>query len=75
MSHTCDLHKAFEEKCLEKFIEALEVFEADPNGMPDGDNKTVFERILRTPDSACFIQKCIEYGADFHVVSNFFELI
>jgi hypothetical protein len=71
MSHTCDLIKAFEQKSLLKFVEALEVFGADPNAIHDGDKKTVFEKILKTPDSAFFIEKCIEYGADFHVVSNF----
>ncbi|XP_070498442.1 transient receptor potential cation channel protein painless-like [Chironomus tepperi] len=68
MSHTtCDLHKAFEEKSLKKFVEALEVFEIDPNSKPDGDNRSVFESILSTPDSASYIQKCIEYGADLNV--------
>ena len=72
MSHPCDLHKAFEEKSQEKFIEALEVFEVDPNATVDGESRTLFERILSTPDSAWYIKKCIEYGADFNVVSNFF---
>lgn len=70
MSHFCDLHKAFKEQSLQKFIEALEVFEIDPNSVADDDTRSVFERILSTPDSACYIQKCIEYGADFNVVSN-----
>lgn len=73
MTHHCDLHKAFEEQSLEKFIEALEVFEVDPNAPLDGGPRTVFEKILSTPNSACYIQKCIEYGADFNVVSNPFH--
>ncbi|CAG9806958.1 unnamed protein product [Chironomus riparius] len=67
MSHACDLHKAFEEKSQKRFIEALEVFEVDPNATADNDPRTVFERILNTPDSAWYIEKCIEYGADFNV--------
>ena len=73
MSLDCDLYTAFKGKSFGNFVEALEVFEADPNITPPGEDKTVFELILKTPDSARYIEKCIEYGADFYVVSKLID--
>lgn len=68
MSHN-ELFNAFENKNLGKFEELLEVYEADPNFYIHAKNRTVFEIILSTPKSSAFIRKCIDYGADFYVVS------
>lgn len=68
MSHNHDLYLAFINRNLGKFTEALEVHEADPNFYVESKGRTVFELILSTPDSAGFIKKCLEYGADFYVV-------
>lgn len=71
MSHNSDLYKAFIDKSLGRFVEALEVFEADLNSFPQNESRTIFEIILSTPDSASFIEKCIEFGADFYEVIIF----
>lgn len=65
-----DLLAAFEQRNLGKFQEALEVFEADPNYFVKTRDKTIFEIILGTPDSARFIKLCIENGADFYMVNG-----
>ncbi|KAL7016831.1 hypothetical protein ACKWTF_010152 [Chironomus riparius] len=70
MLDNTDLYKAFIDRKLDKFIEALEVYQADPNYHVAEVELTIFEVILRTPNSATFIQKCLEYGADFLVQNN-----
>lgn len=42
---------------------------SDPNYFDATDNKTVFEKILRTPDSAKEIKWCIKNGANLYNVS------
>lgn len=68
--HNRDLLSAFEQRNLGKFQEALEVFEADPNYFVKTKDKTIFEIVLSTPDSAKFIKLCMENGADFYMVNN-----
>jgi hypothetical protein len=70
MSIHNDLLNAFEQRNLGKFQEALEVFQADPNHIIKSKDKTIFELILETPDSASFIKLCIENGADFYMVNS-----
>ena len=40
----------------------------DPNFYLVKENKTVFEKILRTPNSASDIKWCIKHGANLHSV-------
>lgn len=68
MSIHKDLLGAFEQRNLGKFQEALEVFQADPNRFVKSKDKTIFEYILETPNSANFIKLCVENGADFYMV-------
>lgn len=63
-----DLLISFEQGNFGKFQEALEVFQADPNGFVKAQGKTTFEIILSTPDSGKFIQLCIKNRADFYMV-------
>lgn len=70
MTYSQELLNAFENRNLGKFTEFLEVYEADPNYYVESRSRTIFEIILGTPDSSAFIRKCIEYGADFYMVSN-----
>ena len=69
MSYEKELNRAFCERNVWKFTEALEVFEVSPNSYPEKKNETNFEIILRTSKSSSFIEKCIEFGANFNVVS------
>jgi hypothetical protein len=41
----------------------------NPNCYLEKENKTVFEKILRTPNSANDIKWCIKHGADLYAVS------
>lgn len=68
MSIHKDLLAAFEQGNVGKFQEALEVFQADPNRYVKTKDKTIFEYILETPNSAHFIKLCVENGADFYMV-------
>lgn len=68
MSIQKDLLKAFEQRNLGKFQEALEVFQADPNYFVKDQDKSIFEIILSTPNSSDFIKLCIDNGADFYMV-------
>lgn len=70
MSINRDLFTAFEQRNLGKFQEALEVFQADPNYVVKEKDKTIFELILETPDSAKFIKLCVDNGADFYMVNS-----
>lgn len=63
-----ELLNAFENRNIGKFAELLEVYEYDPNFYVEAKRRTIFEIILSTPNSAAFIRKCIDYGADFFVV-------
>jgi hypothetical protein len=70
MSYEKELYRAFCERNFWKFIEALEVFDANPNCYLDGNkNETIFETILKTPKSSAYFEKCIEFGANLNVVS------
>ncbi|XP_070504992.1 transient receptor potential cation channel protein painless-like [Chironomus tepperi] len=66
MSYEKELYRAFCEKNLSKFAEALDIFEVNPNNYHDG-KETIFECILKSPESAEFIEKCIKHGANFNV--------
>jgi hypothetical protein len=68
--HNFELYNSFLQRNFGKFVEALEVHEADPNFLIESKGVSVFEIILSTPDSSNFIRKCIEFGADFHMVSH-----
>lgn len=41
----------------------------DPNKFDEAANKTVFEKILRTPNSAADVDWCCKNGADLYTVS------
>lgn len=71
---TLELLNAFEHNNLAKFVEFLEVYEADPNSIVEINKMSVFEVILSTPKSSMFIKICIDYGADFYMVNFLFLL-
>ncbi|XP_070504989.1 transient receptor potential cation channel protein painless-like [Chironomus tepperi] len=70
MSHNIELYSAFNERNLGKFVETLEVYEANPNFKIDAKGCTLFEYILSTPNSGRFIEACIQHGADFNMKRN-----
>ena len=70
MSIQKDLLNAFEQRNLGKFQEALVVFQANPNFYMKESDKTIFEHVLSTPNTANFIKVCIENDADFYMVSH-----
>jgi hypothetical protein len=51
------------------FVEELELNKIDLNFFIESESVTIFEKILKTPNSSNFIRKCIEVDADFNVVS------
>lgn len=59
--------EAFRRRDLGDFVYALEFLGADVN-QPEGTGLTIFQKVLRTPDSADFIRSCISNGADCYKV-------
>lgn len=63
------LLNAFKQRNLVKFQESLEVYKVNPNDKVDiNDDRTIFETILSTANSAEFIKLCLKNGADFYIV-------
>lgn len=58
---------AFQKRDLEDFIYALEFLNADVNKQENSD-LTVFQKILRTPNTTDYIEACIRNGADCYTV-------
>jgi hypothetical protein len=62
------LRNAFKRENVAGFKFALENSRADPNEVDKKNDLTIFEEILQTPNSAIFINLCIENGADLYKV-------
>lgn len=54
---------------MEAFKYALERLQADPNAIDPKIEKSIFEKVLETPDKAEYINLCIDNGADLYLVS------
>lgn len=71
MSTSRDLLNAFKQRNMMKFQESLEIFKVNPNEkVKVHDDRSVFETILCTANSAQFIRLCLKNGADFYMVRN-----
>lgn len=71
MSHyNNDLLSAFDERDFVRFCEILENHEIDLSYIIQPKQRSIFEVILSTPKSSHYIRKCIEYGADYFIVSR-----
>jgi hypothetical protein len=60
--------EAFQRSDLADFTYALEFFNANMNEVVDSAGKTVFQKILLTPNSGDYIKNCISNGADCYGV-------
>lgn len=65
------LLNAFKQRNLVNFQESLEVYKVNPNDKVEiNDDRTIFETILSTANSAEYIKLCLKNGADFYMVRN-----
>lgn len=71
-----DLLYAFQQHNLSKFKELLEVLKVNPNKRVTINNdRTIFETILSTANSAEYIKLCLKNDADFHMVRYNYDRI
>lgn len=70
VSSQINLMEAFQRGDLGDFTYALEFFNANVNEVVDSAGKTVFQKILLTPNSGDYIKNCISNGADCYGVKN-----
>ncbi|CRK86613.1 CLUMA_CG000450, isoform A [Clunio marinus] len=60
------LISAYQRRNLDAFKYALDHLHADPNAIDPRSNMSIFDKILKTPDSNDYIRLCIAHGADLY---------
>jgi hypothetical protein len=71
MSKVAFLVNAFAQRNNGDFLFGLEFLKCDPNLSDESSELSMFETILKTPESPDFIKLCITHGADLYKVYSY----